>query len=101
MLPIGIVHLQETYMKLNTMQIQVAQIFEGGIYDPARILEDTQIQDDALFLFLLQEAEICSDTEEMKERITTAMDRLQDLLEALEPSANAAAENGEGDYPQG
>ncbi len=66
-------------MELNTMQIKVAQIFEGGIYGPGRTLEDAQNQDDTLFLFLLQEAENCSDTGDMKERITVTMDRLRDL----------------------
>ena len=89
-------------MELNALQIRLAQIYEGGIYAPGRILEDAQNRNDALFLFLLQEAETCSDTVDLMGRLAVTIDRLQDVLEALETPANDGveeAESEEGDKP--
>ena len=85
-------------MKLNAIQTQVAKLYEEGTHGQARTLEDVlDVHHDALFLFLLREAETCSDTEDLIGRLAVTIDRLQDLLEALETRSNAAAEADE-DY---
>ncbi len=86
-------------MKLNAMQTQVAKLYEEGTHGQVRTLEDAGIHHDALFLFLLQEAETCSDTEDLIGRLAVTIDRLQDLLEALETRSNAAAEADEDHEP--
>ena len=54
-------------MKLNAMQTQVAaKLYEEGARGQVRSLEDVGICHDALFLFLLREAEICSDTGDLR-----------------------------------
>lgn len=89
-------------MELNALQIRLAQIYEGGIYAPGRILEDAPNRNDALFLFLLQEAETCSDTDDLMGCVAGTIARLEDLLEALETPENGDSEESEfeeGDKP--
>ncbi|MHB1580933.1 MAG: hypothetical protein ACYCUJ_06080 [Acidithiobacillus sp.] len=44
-------------MELNPLQTRVAQIYQEGLYAGIGTWEDAQLTHDALFLFLLQEAE--------------------------------------------
>jgi hypothetical protein len=48
-------------MELNPLQTRVAQLYQEGLYASIGTWEDAQLTHDALFLFLLQEAEGCSD----------------------------------------
>lgn len=83
-------------MQLNVMQTQVAKLYEEGAHGQDRALEDVNMRHDALFLFLLQEAETCSDKDDLIGRLAVTINRLQNLQEALETQANAAVEADEG-----
>ena len=48
-------------MELNPLQTRVAQLYQEGLFASIGTWEDAQLTHDALFLFLLQEAEGCPD----------------------------------------
>ncbi|MBU2855628.1 hypothetical protein HF289_01680 [Acidithiobacillus ferrooxidans] len=74
-------------MERNAVEKQVAQHYAGGIYAPDRAPTDTAIHGDTLFMFLMGEAGRCEDMEDWMVRIADAVDRIQELMEVLEVSA--------------
>ena len=71
-------------MERNAVEEQVAQHYAGGIYASDRAPEDTAVQGDTLFMFLMGEARQCEDMEAWMVRMAEAMDRIQELMEVLE-----------------
>ena len=71
-------------MERNAVEEQIAQHYAGGIYAADRAPEDTAVQGDTLFMFLMGEAGQCEDMEAWMVRMAEAMDRIQELMEVLE-----------------
>ncbi|MEY2333093.1 hypothetical protein [Acidithiobacillus ferrianus] len=70
-------------MELNPLQTHVAQLYREGLYTHIGTWEDAQLTHDALFLFLLQEAEGYSDLDALEGYVAVASDQLRDFLEAV------------------
>lgn len=83
-------------MDLNPLQTRVAQLYQEGLYAHIGTLEDAQLTHDALFLFLLQEAEGSSDLDALEGYVAVASEQLQDFLEAVASATEGAAEDAFG-----
>ena len=87
-------------MELNPLQTRVAQLYQEGLYASIGTWEDARLTHDALFLFLLQEAEGCPDLDALESHVAAASEYLQDFLDDLASAiANAAEDSSDGDQP--
>ncbi len=85
-------------MELNPLQTRVAQLYQEGLYASIGTWENAQLTHDALFLFLLQEAEGCSDLDVLESHVAVVSEHLQDFLDELASAiANAAEDSSDGD----
>ena len=85
-------------MELSPLQTRVAQLYREGLYASIGTWEAAQITHDALFLFLLQEAEGCPDLDVLESQIALASEHLQDFLDKLASAiADAAEDASDGD----
>ena len=76
-----------------------AKLYEEGACGQVRSLEDVGICHDALFLFLLQGGGDLFRHGGLEGRLAVIIDRLQNVLEALETRSNATATGDEGNAP--
>ncbi|WCE92894.1 hypothetical protein AAE485_13960 [Acidithiobacillus ferriphilus] len=85
-------------MELNPLQTRVAQLYQEGLYASIGTWENAQLTHDALFLFLLQEAEGCPDLDVLESQVAVVSEHLQDFLDELASAiANAAEDSADGD----
>ena len=80
-------------MELNPLQTRVAQLYQDGLYAGIGTWEDARLTHDALFLFLLQEAEGCLDLDILESHVAVVSEHLQVFLDDLATTIADAAED--------
>ncbi|MBU2855912.1 hypothetical protein HF289_03165 [Acidithiobacillus ferrooxidans] len=80
-------------MELNPLQTRVAQLYQEGLYAGIGTWEDARLTHDALFLFLLQEAEGCLDLDILESHVAVVSEHLQVFLDDLATTIADAAED--------
>ena len=80
-------------MELNPLQTRVAKVYQEGLYAGIGTREDARITHDALFLFLLQEAEGCLDLDILESHVAVVSEHLQVFLDDLATTIADAAED--------
>ena len=80
-------------MELNPLQTRVAQLYQEGLYTGIGTWEDARLTHDALFLFLLQEAEGCLDLDILESHVAVVSEHLQVFLDDLATTIADAAED--------
>ena len=68
-------------MELNAIQKRIAKLYEKGAFHPGRFQVDTDKHREAMFLWLLQQAESCMYLNDWKKRLWQIPEALLNLVE--------------------